>query len=209
MKNWFNWSVVASLCAFLGVSLWSAHAVFVLNDLRMESENGPLETVQAIVLALAMVAFLAAAAQRGSQRLILSSLGLLSYSFVLRELDVERFALPDALIFIGSGVGRNVSLALAFLAFLLYAASKFSYYKKACWLFLRSRPGILLMVGGLLLFLGDLFENSHFITHNVYFEETAELCGYVFMLLSAFAAIFSNSRRAEGAKTAASRRTGA
>lgn len=172
----------------MGVFLWYAHSVFILNDATVYSENGPLENLQAIVLVICTLAFLIPVAQnKGSAKLILLSCSWLCFSFVLRELDVERLNVPYVIKLIGSGGGRNAMLALGFLALLVCAAAKFSYYKKAGILFLKSKPGILLMLAGVFLVIGDVFENSHSIIHNVFFEESFELLGYGLILLSAFA----------------------
>jgi len=177
------------ICVFLfAVVLWSAHAVYVLGDVAVYDENGPLENLQAFLLAISCILFLVPVVmQKNSEKLLLTFCSLLCYGFVLRELDVERFDVPEVVKFIGSGIGRNISLIVGFTIIVIYAGFRFSYYKRAGILFLKSRPGILLMAGGLLLVIGDLFEKRHFI-HHAFFEELFELSGYVSILLSAIAA---------------------
>jgi hypothetical protein len=173
------------------VFLWSAYSVFILNNTIIYAENGPLENLQAILLAISCIVFLAPIAQkRGMAKLIFLFCFLLCCSFILRELDVERLDVPSALKVIGSGIGRNIILTVAFITLFVYAAFKFSYYKKASILFLGSKSGILLMLGGLLLIIGNLFDKSHSIIHNAFIEESFELGGYCFILLSAVASNF-------------------
>jgi len=165
-ENRFNLLCLV-ICVFLfAVLLWSAHAVYVLGDVAVYDENGPLENLQAFLLAISCILFLVPVVmQKNSEKLLLTFCSLLCYGFVLRELDVERFDVPEVVKFIGSGIGRNISLIVGFTIIVIYAGFRFSYYKRAGILFLKSRPGILLMTGGLLLVIGDLFEKRHFIHH--------------------------------------------
>lgn len=189
MTNWSKSLCFVMVAAFLAILLWSAHAAFVLDNVAIYDENGPLETLQAILLAISCLVFLAPVVlKKGREKLILLFFSLLCYSFSLRELDVERLNVHDAVKFLGSGIGRNTTLAVAFMAILVYAGFNFSYYKRAAILFIKSRPGILLLIAGLLLFMADLFEKSHSLSHNAFYEEILELCGYFFILASALAA---------------------
>jgi len=121
--------------------------------------------------------------------LIIVFCALLCFSFFLRELDVEDFDIPHALILIGSGVGRNAVLGMAFAAILIYAILKFSYYKVAAVMFVKSKPGWLLITGGVFLLIGLLFEEKKgLVYHDVFIEEMCEIFGYVLILLSSIAA---------------------
>lgn len=113
---------------------------------------------------------------------------LLCLSFAFRELDVERLDVHSVFKLLGSGTGRNIILGLAFTTLIVYAATKFSYYKKACIMFSTSKPGILLISAGLLLIVGCVFEENESIIQNVFFEEIFELGGYSLIFLSAIGA---------------------
>lgn len=177
-----------TLSLWLGFTLWATHAVWNGNT-HIYAENGPLENVQACVLAAAFLVYLVnAATERQSSRLILLSCSLLCYSFMLRELDVEQFDLPHPLIAIASGTGRNVTLAIAFAALLFYAVKNFSYYKTAALQFLRTRSGVLLMLAGVFLYVAEFFEKNSAIPHHVLWEEVIELFAFTLILLSAFTA---------------------
>jgi len=127
VRNWFNVICFLILGVFTAFSLWSAHSVLILDNTSIYAENGLLEILQAILLAIGCIVFLVPAAlHKRSERLILLFCSLLCYSFVVRELDVERLNVPDAVKFIGSGIGRNTSLALAFGAMLIYALAIFT-----------------------------------------------------------------------------------
>ena len=194
MKNWLQLLCVLS-SFFLAFVVWSAHSVFMLGNEAIYGENGPLEALQALILAISCIVFIVPVAlKKERDKLILLFCSLLCVSFVLRELDVERLDVHSAVKFLGSGVGRNTMLTVAFMALFAYAAFNFSYYKKESITFLKSKPGVLLMLGGLFLWVGNLFEKRYSIMNNVFFEEILELCGYYFILLSAFAANFSADR---------------
>lgn len=188
MRNWFNVSSYVLIGALCVLALWSAHDVLIVGDAAIYAEGGFLEILQAVLLGIGCLVFLAPVVSRQEPgKLIFLFCSLLCYSFVVRELDVELLNVPEIVKFIGSGIGRNVSLALAFGAMLIYAVAHFSYYKKTGLQFLKSRAGILLMLGGVLLQVGDLFEKNYALQHHVYFEEFSELTGYVLILLSALA----------------------
>ena len=179
----------AAIAACLGFAVWATYCVFVNGHFHIYAENGLIESIQAYLLAVACAVYLATAAlEKRSDKLILLFCSLLCYGFILRELDVEKFDISSALIFIGSGVGRNTTLAVAVAAICLYAAlTDLNHYRKTAAQFLRSGPGALLMAAGVFLVIGDLFEKNKMIAHHVFIEEMAELFGYVLILLSSIA----------------------
>jgi hypothetical protein len=85
-----------------------------------------------------------------------------------------------------------VTIAVAFIAILACAALRnFCVYEKAAQGFIKSRPGMLLIAGGVFLFIGEFFDKYEAIVNRVYWEETSELFAYVLILVSSFAALFS------------------
>jgi uncharacterized membrane protein YGL010W len=189
LRSLFETAVIVAAGIFLGLILWSAYAVFVLHKVDVYVENGLLENTQAILLAIACVVFFTPIIiEKRSDKLILLFCSLICYVFVLRELDVQSLDIPAALKVIGYGAGRNTTVAAALIAIFVYAGFNFSYYKTAAIDFLKSKHGILMIIGCGFLFLGDFFEKYDSMIHHVYFEEVSELCGNVFILLAAFAA---------------------
>jgi len=177
-----------ALGAVLGLFIWSTYSVVVLDHTDIYAENGLLENIQATLLAIACIAFLVPTAfEKRSDKLILFLCSLLCLAFVLRELDVETFDVHGAVKFIGSGAGRNTIIAAALIVLLSYAAFRVSYYKKRVAEFIRSRAGLLLMMGGVLIIIGDAFEKYDWIDYHAYIEEMFELFGYTLILLAAFA----------------------
>lgn len=180
-------TVTISVCFVF--SLWATYYVFN-NNTHIYAENGLLETLQAGLLAITCISFLVdASLEKRPKNLILLACSLLCYSFLLRELDVEKFDVPDILKMIGSGYGRNTTIAVGFFAIFTYAAlSNYSYYKKAAISFIKSRPGLLLISGGILLLIADFFEGQRSIAYHVFIEELFELFAFVLIMLSSLAA---------------------
>jgi hypothetical protein len=178
------------IIACLGFTLWASYLVFYAAQADIYAENRMVENIQACLLASAGILYLATAIlEKRSDTLIIVFCSLLCFSFFLRELDVEDFDIPHALILIGSGVGRNAVLGMAFAAILIYAILKFSYYKVAAVVFVKSKPGWLLITGGVFLLIGLLFEEKKgLLYHDVFIEEMCEIFGYVLILLSSIAA---------------------
>ncbi|MDP2179695.1 hypothetical protein [Methylicorpusculum sp.] len=191
MKNWFRFLCFFVLSFFVAVFIWASHAVFVLDNVNVYSENGPLENMQVGLIAISCFVFLTPLAlKKSSEKLTHLFCFWLCYSFLVRELEIERLDAPDFLVLIGSGIGRNIILAVGFISLTGYALSKFSYYKEVALAFLKSKTGLLLMLGGLFLVIGTLFEISSSINQNVLFEELFELGGYCFILVSALSLNF-------------------
>jgi len=186
----------AVIGAWLGFAIWATYSVFALGRVQIYAENGLIESTQVYLLALACGIYLATLAlEKRSDKLLLLSCSLLCYGFIVRELDIETFAVPQALVVVGSGVGRTMILALVIVAIGLYAAlTDLAHYRKAAAEFLRSRPGVLLMAGGVFLVVGEFIEKSKILPHGDFFEEMAELFAYLLIFLSSIAGNFFLSR---------------
>lgn len=169
----------------LAIVLWSFYAVMLLDDPSVYAENNLLESTQALTLALALVFFLVPVFDSvRNDRLIAVFLSLLSLGFILRELDVEQFDLPNLLILLGSGKGRNLLLGTGLLLTLVTALFKFRYYLSLSRCFFRHGAGIATLFAGLFLVVGDMFEKID-IPYHVLYEESLELVGYAILLLAA------------------------
>lgn len=187
-----NIFTLAVVIAALALTPWAAYEVFVLGHVHVHEENRLLENIQGSILAVACILFLYnSIREKRTDKAILLFFSLLCYCFALREFDVEKSNAPQALIFIGSGIGRNVSLTIGFLSILAYAAiTNFTHYKNATISFIRSQPGLLLAAAGVLLQIAQFLERAHSLDHNEFYEEICELFGFSLMLL---AAISTNS----------------
>ncbi|MDH7943760.1 hypothetical protein QGM61_07990 [Pseudohongiella sp. SYSU M77423] len=170
---------------------WAAYAAWALLALsngqtRIYAEYGLLETTQVILLSAACIAFIVTLSRNGRYNtLLMLSCALLCYSFIVRELDVEDFDLPPAVITLTSGTGRNILLAVAFCALLAYALYvDFRHYLKEALQFAVTPAGMMLVAAGLLLYLAAFFEGYQGVEHPAFCEELTEVTAYTLILLS-------------------------
>jgi hypothetical protein len=174
-----------ALVLIVGVIFWSLFSGVWLENSSVFKENGLLENTQAFTLTITLFFFLAPIFNRSrSDRLLAVFFSFLTLGFILRELDIETFDLPNILILLGSGQGRNLVLAVCILSTLGCALFKFRYYLDLSICFVRSRTGFAVLSAGIFCWVGDFFENVQ-IPHNVLYEESLELVGYSLFLLAA------------------------
>ena len=132
-------SSILALVWIVGVIFWSLFSGVWLENTSVFSENGLLENVQALTLIITLFFFLAPTFNRfRSDRLLGVFFCFLTLSFILRELDIETFDLPNILILMGSGQGRNLLLAVGILSTIGFALFKFRYYLDLSVCFLKS-----------------------------------------------------------------------
>jgi len=167
------------------IILWSFYAVLVLNDVAVFDENNLLENTQAVTLAITLVLFTVPLFDRSrNDRLLAIFFAFLALGFILRELDIEKLGLPNVLVVLGSGEGRNLLLATGLLSTLGYALFKFRFYLDLAQMFIRSSTGLTTLLAGFFLVVGDFFEKAK-IPHHVLFEESLELIGYALLMWAA------------------------
>ncbi len=178
-------SSMLALVLNVGVIFWSLFSVVWQENFSVFKENGLLENTQALTLIVALFFFLAPTFNRfRSDRLLGVFFSFLTLGFILRELDIETFDLPNIFILLGSGQGRNLLLAVGILSTIGYALFKFRYYLDLSISFVRSRTGFAALGAGILCEIGDFFEDLQ-IQHNVLYEESLELMGYSLFLIAA------------------------
>ena len=178
---------------FLMIAFWSAYSYFALGNLQISQEDGFLENGQVFFLIAACILFLIPVFKRCTNgRLILLFCSWLCLNFVLREVDVENYDVPGWMIFIGSGMGRNLILLAGYVAIFMAASLKMKYYFGQSLRFLRSKEAFLLILGGVFLILGLVFEKYWDVPHHEFWEELMEFVGYFLIVLSSIA---SNFRR--------------
>jgi len=181
-----NMKIFIVLTIFTGIFCWFGYSVYVLNQASIYAENGLLENIQVFTLISSCLVFLLPVLhQKREDKLVLLFFSFLCFSFILREIDVEHFDIPIFLKTVGSGIGRNIMLAVGFIAMTTYALLNFTYYKILARVFLVSIEGLLIIMAGILLYIGDYFEHYKLIQHHVFLEEIFELSGYVLILLAA------------------------
>ena len=163
-----------------------APKVSVFNKASIYEENGWLENIQVLVVALAcLITFLSVVCQKREDKLLLVFFSLACLTFILREIDVEDLNIPYILKLIGSGVWRNVILTTGFLTVSLCMMFHVKHYKTIFKRLIMSKECVLVVTAGMLLCLGEVIEKSHFVPHHIFWEETSELVGYLLILLTA------------------------
>ena len=80
-----------------------------------------------------------------------------------------------------------------------YAMFNITHYKNVLSSFLVSKEGAWIITAGVLLCIGEVFENMSFVSHHVLLEELSELSGYVLIMLVSFTySRNSTTRRSSG-----------
>ncbi|MBE0598883.1 MAG: hypothetical protein IH614_16630 [Desulfuromonadales bacterium] len=154
-------------------------------------ENGVLESLQAILLAVALLALLARSPQwrRGERRWPGFFIGVALLSILLRELEVDRFDLPGWLIYMGDGDGRDLLLGLLWLAVLVAAARNWRHLGSWARQGLHSHWGWTLLLGGCLYLLGSFFDQKIFPLDKpsqLFWEEAMETVGALYIGVGVF-----------------------
>ena len=186
-KESFSSRIAITILFFLGLTFWTIYSVYFLNQKFIYAENGPLENTQVLTLSIASLVFLLSVlCQERKDKLFQLFFSLLCLSFVLREVDVEDLNVPNILVSIGSGNGRNVMLTIGFVAIFFCISLNIVHYKKVLKFYILSKEGFLIVAAGILLCVGTLFEEMSWVAHHTFIEEILELSGYVIILLVAF-----------------------
>jgi len=102
-------AITLLLCA---INVLFAYDVFLYEHHHVHGENALLENLQAFFLGLGTLLFLVPNNANAANAFLNKAFALLCFSFLLRELDMERLGLPVAIAQLGSGTGRKVLLVL-------------------------------------------------------------------------------------------------
>jgi len=190
---------VASIKKSLDSKLWSISIgisiFFILTVLYLypevdTGEEGILEISQSIFIAFSMIGFAyhAFISKEIEAKLASFGLSLLSLTFLVRELDVEKFDIPSFLIILlGSGLWRNLLLGSLWIILLVLTFKYISVEKKKIVAFLFSTYGQLLMFSALMLVLGVMMDKNVFsleLLTTRFYEELLELLGYCFLFFA-------------------------
>lgn len=171
-----------------GVILLTILVCYVfLGDLSLAEENGFTENLQAFYCALASAVFLAVffnTPRLSHFRFFTLVFSALSFAFILRELDIEDFDLPQWAIVIGSGTGRNLLYVAMFMPLLIRLLLNFSRYFSCSIELLKTNAGIFVLSAGLLLISSGVIESTTFELH-IIIEELLELGAYMSLLQGA------------------------
>ncbi len=179
--------ILGSLLIICFFDLIIAYQVIGLNHRYLHAENGFLENIQVALLILSCFVFLSHLFFSGKYHQIFSMGGaFLCFVFCLRELDIEKLDLPTIFILAGSGMGRNLSMAILGGTLLIYFIVHFQKIKGSLPAFLFEKSSLTILTGLLLLVLGIGFDKKSFIVdYSQFYEEILEVTGYFFILIGA------------------------
>ncbi len=112
-------------------------------------ENHLLEWTQVFFLSAAMLVCLIrmGGEDKGEKTFPFGFLFLVFLSAILREVDVEDFPLPDPVILMGSGMGRDIMLTVAWLVYLFFLLRNYHRLPGISIQYLNSHAGRYFMAG--------------------------------------------------------------
>ncbi|HBC56213.1 MAG TPA: hypothetical protein DCZ03_03535 [Gammaproteobacteria bacterium] len=173
--------LVLSLADFIAILLLIADK----SDLAVE--DGLLESAQVLLLisALMILLYRGRSLPSGSLQIYMIGLILFCISAILREVDIEKYSLPQAIIFIGSGFGKKVMLALCWLSFFIFCSSRARSLVLSAPLFMKTSAGIVLVISGMFLLVGGVFDRQYLEVANAqFYEELMEFNAYLMLVLA-------------------------
>jgi hypothetical protein len=158
----------------------------IKENAEIVKEDHSLENDQVILLFVSGLVYLRALfhVQKG-HKLFPCAGALLCLSFILRELDIEKYDLPQAIILLGHGLGRNMLLIGLWLLITALSLRHYKHYLEIAASLLKTRSALFIIAGGLSLVAGSLFEDKVFgVDAYQLYEELSEFNGYYFILLA-------------------------
>ena len=180
------------------LSVWAVFPVasaFAGSTNVLVKENGIFENAQVALLFLAGIVFMVQSFTVSRKaRPILWAGAWFCLSCILRELDVEDLAVPQWVVWLGSGIGRNLIMGIGWIVLGLLALKSYPELKGSLWKFARSRTATFMLAAGVTLFLGSLFDHGFASAEkSKLWEELFETFGYFLLLLASFSSksIFS------------------
>ncbi len=163
---------------------------------NIEEENGIMENYQAMGLLLCVGTWLwcVMRTQSRAERIFFASLALFSVSILVLEVDFRKMDAPT-LNKVMNGRIRDIWLGLLWLgATVLFLKNKRPVFKVFLgWL--RSRAGVLLLIGGVFWILAAMIDKSLLGEKSLFREELMEVNAALFMLGSALVSLSNQSRK--------------
>ncbi len=180
--------VLLSLLTMACVNVLTYYLVFNSGMSQLHAENNLLENIQVTLLALTTIAFLTHLLHTGIYHHLFALCGaLFCFSSILRELDVETFAIPEILILLGSGTGKHIMLVSLWLFLTGYGVFNYQKIKPRCWRdLILENATLVIFLGGCLLIFGALLDDHIIEVHHYqFYEELLETNGYLLIWVGA------------------------
>ncbi len=155
---------------------------------ELAEENGVIENTQVALLLLSGLIFVVQSFRVEQNYRLIPWMGAwLSPSIIFRELDIEKLAVPQWLIWVGSGMGRNLIMGFGWIALCVLAIRSYPALKNSVGRIARSRTAAFMLAAVTLLLLGSLFDHEAVMArHGKFWEEILETIGYSLFLPAAF-----------------------
>lgn len=166
------------------------------NHEQWNAENGWLENLQVLYLALAAIGFaLSGRVLTDRHRLLFYFLSMISVLFIIREVEFGDFAIPQWMKFMLAGAGRAL-FYLVTIALFIKQAGEFREYWDRRHTYFRMAVFWYLVASGIFLVLFSLTLDRQLIEvkHHQLFEELSEAIAY-FWLLGAAVFGYSSVKR--------------
>ena len=173
-----------------------AYLVMAMGLDWVHSENALLENLQVSILAISGIVYLWLGGKAGAtEKFLHLALALLSFSFISRELDMERLPVPAFVQLVGSGAGRNLLLTVLWTWLLVTLFKKVADKRQFIADYLLT-PGCLLLAFAfsLLIFSALIDRQLIPLKEARLFEELAETNAYILVLLPALSRFRQISR---------------
>ncbi|MEY4640492.1 MAG: hypothetical protein RLZZ227_486 [Pseudomonadota bacterium] len=184
-----------------GVNAVILQAVIYFEYELLHAENGPLEAVQAGLLAVGIVLFLLRARLHEMPAVFNLAASLFCFTSLLREVDVETFDIPVFMQMLGSGTGKRVLLGGLWLVLGYWLWREWNV-RGLSRLLLNGRQ-LRLICAILLMFMISLVIDQQLVAHRhaTLFEEMAETNAYLLIVCGALAGFFQRQFRERLATT--------
>ena len=180
--------VLLSLLTLVCLNILATYWVINSGMSQLHAENNLLENIQVTLLVLTTLAFLTHLLLAGKYHHAFALyVALFCFSSILRELDVETFAIPEILILLGSGTGKKIMLASLWLFLAGYSVINYQKIKPRYWRDLAlEKSTLIIFLGGCLLIFGGLFDRRIIdVYHYQFYEELLETNGYFMIWVGA------------------------
>jgi hypothetical protein len=177
-------SVVAVIVLF---NAWVLYEVLHLGNSSIIDENNLLENLQVICYSFsALILFINSLRVSKLNRWLNLFFGVTCLSFVLRELDVEKLDVPNLLIILGSGKGRNIMFIVAFTVLFIVFFRNYKYVLANLKKLSKSPIVQICLLGCFLLMLGAVGDENDM----ELLEEVSEMNGAKLIAISAFVFVY-------------------
>ncbi len=158
--------------------------VFQFGETHLDlfDENNIIENTEVIFLLLALFIFTYGILSCHTRSIAFCSFTV-CFGFILRELDIEQFDVPHWIIFLGSGIGRNILLAILGILAILFFIKEMNYQKLLK--LMQTNFAICIYIVFFFLVCSWIFDKGVFdFQYNLIAEELSEINAYLLILIS-------------------------